>query len=564
MRLYMYIMHFQVLQMIAFLFPFCFLFVKSILNPVSKPIISFCAGAGHACAVFENNLMRCWGIADYIGTSTNYGDLPSTVGDNIPYFNPGRSLNITKVSCLSQGVCVLLSTGVVKCVGMNDNGQVGIGNSTSPVGINSGHVGDSLPIVNLGTGAKISSVASGINHVCVLATTNQIKCYGYNLEGELGLGDTTNRGTAPSHMGDNLPFIDLGAGAEAASIYSGSTANHNCVILSAPPASSQRIKCWGLNNQYQLGYGDNNHRGDVGTEMGNNLLLIDLGTESKVKNLVLGNWHTCALLVNDALKCFGSGFYGQLGSGSTSAISATGNSMPLVSVDSGKTVKLMAAGVSSSCIAYDDMTSMKCFGYNNYGQLGQGDTVNRGWEPTTMIPSIPLIDLGTGSLAISSIHSGTYLICVVFVDGSVKCFGWNQFGQFAIGSTILAIGDQRYEMGTNLTFSELFSPTQSPTLPTTSPTKSPTINPTKTPTQSPSKAPTNVPTVSINISTSKPTSSPTKLIKHDTTIDDIIIGVVVGVSILLILIGIIIRILIIRNRKKKHPKYEMVTTTNPA
>lgn len=505
--------------------------VDAMSIPGTKPIISFCLGEAHGCAVFNTQQMKCWGNPGYAGTSSFYGDSPATVGDAIPYFDPGTSRSITRVSCSQNGVCILLDDGTMKCVGMNNYGQSGSGTTASNVGALFGQVGDTLPTVNLGNMSQVIDIGLGSAHSCALLIGNKVKCFGYNAQGQLGLGDTASRGRLSSDMGENLPFIDFGTNIEVASIHSGVRSKHSCVILSAPASAIQRVKCWGRNTYGQLGYGFVGNKGDGSGEMGDNLALVDLGAESRVIQIGTGEDHTCMILFNDILKCIGDGTYGQFGSGSSAAITSTGSSIPSIIVDAGKTVKMLSSGETHNCIVYDDMITMKCMGSNNYGQLGQGDTSQRGNSPLSTIPKIPSIDLGTGTLTIRSIHSGLYFNCAIFQDYSIKCFGDNNNAQFAIGSTS-KIGDQLYEMGTNLTFSILFSPTISPTIspslsptpptpaptkvPTSVPTSSPSISPTKTPSQSPTKTPTLAPSQSPSTNPTKrptksPSASPTKL-----------------------------------------------------
>ena len=482
-------------------------FVDCVQSPITKPIIDFCTGSSHGCAVFESKQMKCWGYGESYGASKNYGNVQSTIGNNLPFFNPGTSLTIEKVSCAYLSICILLNTGEVKCTGSNPYGQIGIGNTIDPIGESSGHVGDTLPVVNLGSGVNVTSIVSGMNHNCALTTEGKVKCFGSNGLGQLGLGDNTNRGTSSSDMGDNLPFLDFGTNIEVASIHCGFSAHHNCVILSAPAASAQKIKCWGFNGYWVLGYNDNRFRGVNVGEMGDNLPLVDLGTESRVKQLAIGYVWTCVLLIDNVLKCYGNGQSGQLGSGSTD-ISSAGNMVPSVPIDSGKIVKFVAAGQQHTCIVYDDSVTMKCVGYNAQGQLGQGDTQDRGITPETMIPNITAIDLGTGSLQIASIHTGQLFSCVVFIDSSIKCFGDNSIGQLAIGSHQNK-GSGPNEMGQNLEFATLFSPTSAPTLPTDSPTQAPTKSPIPPTSAVPSLSPSVAPTFSPTPPT-PPTFSPTR------------------------------------------------------
>jgi hypothetical protein len=71
-------------------------------------------------------------------------------------------------------------------------------------------MGDALPVVSLGTGRPAKALAAGRIHSCALLDNGRVKCCGGNFGGELGLGDTSNRGDAPNEMGDMLPAIDLG------------------------------------------------------------------------------------------------------------------------------------------------------------------------------------------------------------------------------------------------------------------------------------------------------------------------------------------------------------------
>lgn len=447
-----------------------FSIVESVNPYPTMPIISFCVGQYHACAVFNTKQTKCLGKADSIGTFSDIG----AASDKIPFFNPGNSLSITQVTCSLNGFCVLLNTGSVKCVGNNNYGQTGLGSqSISPVGAKTGQVADKLPLVKLGVGVTVTSLVGGSYFYCILTTTRKVKCFGRNNFGQLGYNDPRDRGSSPSDMDDNLKYLDFGANTEVISVHSGSTANHNCVILSEPTIYNQRIKCWGHNNVNQLGYGAiyyDENRGDGVEEMGGLLPWVDFGTESRVKQIAIGSLHTCALLVNNILKCFGEASNGQLGLGLAAPFTSTGNNLPYVLIDPGKTIKLISAGNLHTCIVYDDMVSMKCFGANENGQLGQGDANNRGDTPTTIVPNITTIDLGAEKQNISSIHSGPSNNYVTFTDGSIKRFGDH-------------IGDQSGEMGNNLFYVVLFRNTPAPTLPTPSPSKIPSNSPTQSPTK---------------------------------------------------------------------------------
>ena len=112
---------------------------------------------------------------------------------------------------------------------------------------------------------------------------------GRNTYGHLGLGDTNNRGDSGGEMGDNLAEVDLGTGFEAVSIGLGWL--YSCFV-----SQSAEIKCFGRNNFGQLGYGDTQNRGDAAGEMGDDLLVVDLGNQFNVSLLSRGvnAIHICA------------------------------------------------------------------------------------------------------------------------------------------------------------------------------------------------------------------------------------------------------------------------------
>eukprot|EP00971_Amphidinium_carterae_P084832 1678730-Amphidinium_carterae.2 len=117
-------------------------------------------------------------------------------------------------------------------------------------------MGDALPVVNLGTGMIVTAISAGdALHACncngfncALLEHGAVKCWGNNTVGQLGLGDTTDRGTQSSHMGDVLPSVDFGTGVYAIALDVG--ASFACALL-----DTDFVKCWGDNSYGQLGLG---------------------------------------------------------------------------------------------------------------------------------------------------------------------------------------------------------------------------------------------------------------------------------------------------------------------
>jgi alpha-tubulin suppressor-like RCC1 family protein len=171
-------------------------------------------------------------------------------------------------------------------------------------------MGDSLPAVDLGTGRTAAAITAGGYHTCALLDNGQVKCWGYNAYGQLGLGNSGDRGDGSGEMGDSLPAVDLGTGRTATAITAG--IEHTCA-----PLDNGQVKCWGLGFFGRLGLGDTDVRGDGPGEMGDSLPAVDLGTGRTAAAISTGNIHTCALLDNGQVKCWGYNAYGQLGLGNS-------------------------------------------------------------------------------------------------------------------------------------------------------------------------------------------------------------------------------------------------------
>ena len=128
---------------------------------------------------------------------------------------------------------------------------------------------DALPAVDLGVGKHAVSLGLGGDTSCALLDDNTLKCWGLNEVGQLGLGDTANRGDGAGEMGAALPALDLGTGRTAVELRPGSS--HMCVRL-----DNGDLKCWGEGSQGQLGTGATANLGDGANEMGDALLPVAL------------------------------------------------------------------------------------------------------------------------------------------------------------------------------------------------------------------------------------------------------------------------------------------------
>ncbi len=359
------------------------------------------AGDGHTCALLDNYTVKCWGTNGFgelgLGDTAWRGDDPLEMGDYLPVVQLGP--DFTPVSLTSKGyhTCALSSAGQLKCWGRNTYGQLGIGDTDAPNGASHGdqpnEMGAQLPVINVGNNLTVQQVATGVQHTCALLSDNTVKCWGHNVSGELGKENTLDLGLTTTQMA-NLTAVQLGGTAKA--VYAGNGVS--CASFGTSTGGDGQIKCWGENGYGQLGIGSTSDRGDGPNEMGANL--NNVGSVGLFPTMAAGATHTCAVLQSSSqgplLRCWGRNTYGELGLGDTNhrgdqtgEIGTTTLSFP-----SGYTPKHVGAGLGGFTCATFTNQKVACWGRNNYGQLGIGSTSARGDGQNEMGSNLLVVDLG--------------------------------------------------------------------------------------------------------------------------------------------------------------------------
>jgi alpha-tubulin suppressor-like RCC1 family protein len=423
---------------------------ESIFNATNFRNIT--AGSGHTCAITSGGAVKCWGLNNFgqlgLGDTDDRGDEPGEMGDDLPAVDLGTGRTATAISAGDLFTCALLDNGTVKCWGLNTNGTLGQESFASSIGGAPGEMGDDLPAIDLGAGRTATRISAGSGHVCAILDNSTLKCWGFNGSGQLGLGNSTARGQNPTDMGDDLPAVALGTGRTATAVSAGQ--RDTCAIL-----DNGSVKCWGEADNGRLGYGGTGDRGDEGGEMGDSLPAVDLGT-GRTAAAISTAAHTCAVLDDATVKCWGRNANGQLGLGDNGdrgdAGGEMGDALPAVDLGTGRTAEGVTTGGDEingghTCALLDD-ASVKCWGSGGSGRTGLGNTDTRGDGANEMGDDLPEVDLGTAQTS-TGVTAGKFHTCIRTDGGELKCWGENGDGQLGQGDDDDR-GDGGGEMGDDL------------------------------------------------------------------------------------------------------------------
>lgn len=356
--------------------------------------VSIALGAEHSCVVTDAGIVRCWGwnndgqLGD--GSDTSHGVAVDVADLQAP---------VTQISAGYNHTCALTNAGAIACWGSNANGQLGAATTAS-----CGPFACSRTPVGVAGLAGAGSIAAGFAHTCAITSAGGLKCWGFNLYGQLGDGTTTDR-ISPGDVS--------GLSSGVAAVAPGDV--QTCALM-----IDGTVRCWGNNLLGELGDGTRT------TSMTPVTVCADPSCVAPLDDIVQlssGDYHTCALNGSGIVFCWGSNISGQLGvpgpEGCPDSERPCSSTVPVEVSGLDGPASAISASTASTC-ALIESGSVECWG-QIFGSrnVWMSPELIDGWQS------------GVESIAAANDHA-----CAVTADGELLCFGKNNYGQLGDGTSI--------------------------------------------------------------------------------------------------------------------------------
>ncbi len=303
--------------------------------------------------------------------------------------------------------CLLRDDGQPMCWGCTSEGELGVG----PEGVSElrrGRPCSTHPMPTPGA-PRLLTLASGWLHTCGITRDHRVVCWGDDSLDQLGRSASAKKlGPGPGPVEGLPPATEAAAEALAAG------SEHTCALL-----ADGRVACWGDGSEGQLG---------DGTARDSARPVLVQGLSGPATALAAGAYHTCALLADGSVACWGENRFGQVGDGTRTqrptAVAVTGLPGP---------ARSLVAGASFNCALLAD-GGVSCWGSNEMGELGVGTRAVPPLSGRTPPPPPPQGRVETlPGRATALVAAGNHA-CALLEEGSVWCWGANEYGQLGDGT----------------------------------------------------------------------------------------------------------------------------------
>lgn len=351
-------------------------------NLINDPPYVVSSVSRHTCAVGADKRAFCWGD----NADGQLGDGTTVSSDHPVLVAPFE--DVVDVAAGYTHSCLVRANGDLYCWGKNDRGQLGDGTKTDRRSAD-------RPSLN-----NVVKVGVAGYHTCAITAIRSVRCWGDNYYG--ALGDGTYVASAR--------YVDVRGLSDVKSLAVGAT--HNCAAT-----DQGKVYCWGRSIFGELGYMVDADAGSPDPNDPGSSLAQPVSGLTDVIEVAAGEDHTCAVRSNGQVVCWGRGDYGELGDPQK-----TSHTLPAVVAKLGYGIHL-GAGAFTSCGSFTTSSTVRCWGQNNFGQLGTGNTnVGDG------VPAPPVIGISNVFRMSTGEHS-----CAWQRDGKLFCWGRNDVGQLGLG-----------------------------------------------------------------------------------------------------------------------------------
>ena len=251
-------------------------------------------------------------------------------GSLVSFFNGSPIFSEDDVISVS-GQCSLLSNFSLFCSGINNYGQLGLGNQQ----LLSGYVdfGNKIP----------AAISQGNDHYCAILDDGSVSCWGRNNMGQVGDSSNNNRNSPVS--------VNLGVNKTAVSISSSN--DFSCALL-----NTGEVSCWG-DNSYGI-------FADGTTSNSNSPVIVNHSVGERAVSIATPGYSVCAIFSSGNISCWGES-YTVLSSDGEVSEGAISINLPV------NRTAISLDGTGSHVCAILDNSSVNCWGVNTYGQLGNGE-----------------------------------------------------------------------------------------------------------------------------------------------------------------------------------------------
>jgi alpha-tubulin suppressor-like RCC1 family protein len=366
------------------------------------------SGEAHTIGLGLDGKVYAWGWNQYgqLGDGTIISvNIPKNIDS---YLNLNEGETVIDVSAGMNYSSVLTSESRVFTWGRNDNGQLGDGtttNRTTPTEITNQF--------SLGVSETITSIILGYHHSAAISSEGRVFLWGYNANGQLGDGTTTNK-TTPTEITNQF---NLGVDETITSIILGGS--HSSAIT-----SEDRLFTWGYNGHGELGDGTVIDK-SIPTETTSQ---FNLSVGETVTSMSFGYYHSSAITSEGRVFTWGYNDQGQLGDGTYVYKSVPTDITANFNLETGEKLIGISLGIHhSGAISSENRVLM--WGYNNYYQLGDG---------TNIIRNLPVDITSRFTLdveeAINNINLGGYFSKILTSKSRAFSWGNNNVGQLGDGS----------------------------------------------------------------------------------------------------------------------------------